>query len=99
METTNNALTPRDKEVIFLVAKSLGLEPELNSEQQITKDEICIVLLRLKQEQWGKEKFHEICVAGLSFIRACRKVHQDIQKFIPDNLKAIFPVSIEASYF
>jgi hypothetical protein len=98
METKKIALTPRDKEIIFLVAKALGFNAELNSDKQITKESVCMLLLNLKKENWSKYNFHEICVAGLSFIRACRKVHRDIQKYIPDNLKAIFPVSIEAAY-
>ena len=99
METKTIApLTQRDKEIIFLVAKTLGFNAELNSDQQITKDNVCMLLLNLKKENWGKENFHEICVAGLSFVRACKKVHRDIQKYIPDNLKAIFPVSIDAAY-
>jgi hypothetical protein len=98
MEKTLVPLTSRDKEIIFLVAKAMGFGSDLNSEQQITKDGICMLLLYLKQAGWGKEQFHEISVAGLSFIRACKKVHRDIQKYIPDNLKAIFPIRSDIAY-
>lgn len=98
METKKIALTPRDKEIIFLVAKAMGFKSDLNSGQQITKDKICMLLLYLEQADWDKYNFHKICVAGLSFIRACKKVHRDIQVYIPSNLKAMFPTEVGTMY-
>ncbi|MFZ4631651.1 MAG: hypothetical protein ACOYL8_00410 [Patescibacteria group bacterium] len=86
-------LTSRDKEIISLVSKSLGLKTESNPDSTISKDRIHVILNSLEKKHWSKYDFHNINIAVISFIRACRKIDRGILKFFPSSLALVWPQS------
>ena len=81
-------LSERDKEVLSLVTKNLGLD--MSPEQTTTKDGVVIIIKKLREEGWGPHEFHSIGIPVLSFRKVCAKVGGGFRHYVPSNICDLF---------
>lgn len=65
-------LSPRDKEIVVLIAEKLA--PEIAPEEQMTKEGFGKILKRIYASQWSKENLYKLGISLHDLRRVCSKI-------------------------